>query len=708
MTLKVERNEPCPCNSGKKYKNCCINENKIVKHKNLEGIYDNYFIIYDKDKEREANPSLHLYNPMLADVSEALWYCLHMPRNGMDVIYSPDKLFVEGDIMHQHNIFIISSELKQSNIDLLETFQPTLYISEDSCYEETIKLNDEYPAKLGCVSIQNLSSTLLSEHWEAIKEKIKTIFNDNNIDMQKIKMLDVSPRLLTEEEKTTLPNIFLANQIGDTKEMLEFFKETDYSFRRRVFGTKRQRTYFKLFDQLGSQLEKVSDGEIIKLINKAYCYTPSPLVVTLPGGPRLRKSYGVNSHRHIINEEEKDLISFFGVQRAISQQGTWLEGNQLNSDIFNKLANLEKHFHAPNRKREFILRTMKDFGQYLTEYLGIENLGEYALASPRIIAFTDFPIGLAIPPGYSDPLCSMTSISYRPLTPLTNTFKYGLNQIDDYYVGYGRGFKVLILECLSESDHIRKYSDLGWSIMRQQLAENKLITIYYEVVNSIQELEDKINTYQNIDFLIISAHGTYNEAGVSGLVVGGEFWVPEPSLQVPPVVILSACHVATKGKGDYTINDAFLNAGALAILGTLIPVDVIENSALTQRLFFYISETLQGQHDCLDLADAWKRVMNANISSSILNSTKKLAKWSLTKNEANKIPYEEFFEKLREEGEKPGEIHLQTVSILKEIADKSGMKEYLEIVLERNGYISESIFYIFSGYPEKVLIQPKL
>ncbi|WP_142319720.1 CHAT domain-containing protein, partial [Bacillus cereus] len=139
--------------------------------------------------------------------------------------------------------------------------------------------------------------------------------------------------------------------------------------------------------------------------------------------------------------------------------------------------------------------------------------------------------------------------------------------------------------------------------MRQQLAENKLITIYYEVVNSIQELEDKINTYQNIDFLIISAHGTYNEAGVSGLVVGGEFWVPEPSLQVPPVVILSACHVATKGKGDYTINDAFLNAGALAILGTLIPVDVIENSALTQRLFFYISETLQGQHDCLDLAD---------------------------------------------------------------------------------------------------------
>ncbi|MFP3490788.1 hypothetical protein R0K20_24690, partial [Staphylococcus sp. SIMBA_130] len=70
----------------------------------------------------------------------------------------------------------------------------------------------------------------------------------------------------------------------------------------------------------------------------------------------------------------------------------------------------------------------------MTESLGIDNLGEYALASPRIVAFTDFPIGLAIPPGYNDPLCSMTAISYRPLTPLTNTFKYGLNQVSPYYI----------------------------------------------------------------------------------------------------------------------------------------------------------------------------------------------------------------------------------------------------------------------------------
>jgi len=50
-------------------------------------------------------------------------------------------------------------------------------------------------------------------------------------------------------------------------------------------------------------------------------------------------------------------------------------------------------------------------------------------------------------------------------------------------------------------------------------------------------------------------------------------------------------------------------------------------------------------------------------------------------------------------------LHIQTINILKEIADRAGMIEYLEIILEKNGYISESIFYFFSGYPEKILIQ---
>lgn len=287
--MEVGRNEKCPCGSGLKYKKCCMNSTKVVEKPNSEELRHNYFIVFDKNKERELSPSLHLYNPMLADISLALWYCLHMPRHGFDVISSPDSLFVEGDGIHQHNIFIISSELEEPNINLIKTYSPALYISEDSCYQEAMKINDEIPSKLGCVSIQNLSSTMLSEHWGIIKERVRNTLKDINI-----QMLDVSPRLLDENERAALPNIFLSNQNGDTEEMLKLLESQCYSFESRSYVTKKQLTMFNLFHQLGRSLEKVSNAEISNAINEAFAYTPCPLVLTLPGGPTSRRSYGVN------------------------------------------------------------------------------------------------------------------------------------------------------------------------------------------------------------------------------------------------------------------------------------------------------------------------------------------------------------------------------------------------------------------------------
>ncbi|MFP3471745.1 hypothetical protein R0J90_17005, partial [Micrococcus sp. SIMBA_144] len=89
-------------------------------------------------------------------------YCLHLPRNGMDVIYSPDWLFTKGDVMHQHNIFIIPSKLNEKIKNLLEDNKPTLYICEPSCYEEVIQINAKNPSDLGCATFEDLSSSLLS------------------------------------------------------------------------------------------------------------------------------------------------------------------------------------------------------------------------------------------------------------------------------------------------------------------------------------------------------------------------------------------------------------------------------------------------------------------------------------------------------------------------------------------------------------------
>ncbi|MED0983012.1 CHAT domain-containing protein [Bacillus paramycoides] len=665
-----------------------------------EEIRQNYYVVFDKNKERKLSPSSHLYDPMLVDVSSALWYYLHMPRHGFDVIVSPNSLFVVGEGIQQHNIFIIPSELTESHIKLLTRYPPALYISEDSCYEKACILNNEHPSKLGCCAIQNLSATTLAEHWKVTTESVKKLLEGMDINI-----LNISPRLLVGNERTALPNVFLANQNEDTEDMLNFLQYHGYSFKSRVYTTKRQRSLFNLYNQLDSDLESLPNDVVLKALSIEQAVTDFPLIITLPGGPSKRRTYGVHSRNDEISEEEKALINFFGVQRAISQQGVWLEGEIFPSINFSRLSILEEHFHARKQSSKFIIRTLKKFGKELTKNLGIEEIGKYIESSSKIIAFTDFPIGLAILPGYSDPLCCMVSISYRPLTPLTSTFQYGLRQLDEHYIGPGQGFKVLIVECLSKSDHIRIISDMGWSVVRNQLKDNRMVTVHYEEVDSADKLEEVISSYTDIDFLVISAHGMYSKDGIAGLSVGNDFWMPSRHSKVPPVVILSACHVAPKGKGDYTINDAFLEAGALAVLGTLIPVNVKENAMITQRFFQYIIETLEGHHNCFDLAEAWKRVVAMNAVSEILSASKKLIAWSITTNENGKTPYDEYFEEIKKSEIYPGKVHDQSIEILKRIADRAGMKTYLESVLQSQGYISESFFYLFSGYPEKIIIK---
>ena len=57
---------------------------------------------------------------------------------------------------------------------------------------------------------------------------------------------------------------------------------------------------------------------------------------------------------------------------------------------------------------------------------------------------------------------------------------------------------------------------------------------------------------------------------------------------MPPVVILSACYVAPRGSGAVSITDLLLREGAVAVLGTQVPVDVYHNAVLMTRFFYYI------------------------------------------------------------------------------------------------------------------------
>ena len=116
----------------------------------------------------------------------------------------------------------------------------------------------------------------------------------------------------------------------------------------------------------------------------------------MPGTPSKGDAYGITRRNNDLSVNEKALINFVGLQRTIAIGGVWLEGNVYPIKSFRQLHLLEEHFHAQRQNSKFIWSSLKKIGKDLVGHIGVENLQDYISGSSNIVAFTDFPIGLAI------------------------------------------------------------------------------------------------------------------------------------------------------------------------------------------------------------------------------------------------------------------------------------------------------------------------
>lgn len=706
IRIKESRNEKCLCGSGKKYKKCCGNKKSLSREKFESEMFYNYYIVYENQKVRKKRDSMHLYTPVLGDMIKAFWYCLHLPRHCMDLIVSPDELFAKGDGYQQHNIYLINSKVSYHESQMLTNNPPTLYIYEDEIKgSEDLDLHKSFPSLLGCIFQEDISDEMLNEHWRKLKDNTMDIIKE--FDIERLPLI-VKPRLLSDSNRYILSNLFLTNQYGDGERSINFLMNNLHDARKRALMIKETVYLANAYHAYGNRLNEYETVEFQKILRENSPFTPTVLIVTLPGGPKYRKSFDTYYKEIDLSLEEKELIRFFGVQRSIALQGVYMEGEIILSEVFTLLSQLEKHFYLASLNIDgkvnpkYVERVLKKFGKVVTN-LFEEPLNEFILASSTLVAFTDFPIGIAILPGFSDPLCNIIPISYRPLTPLTLTYQYGITKRDDLYLQQRKNFKVLIIECLDSNDRIRKVADITWEVIKNQSKKYKFIEIFYEEVNSTVEIKKVLEKYSSINMLILSAHGSYDENGVAGIIISDEIWLPDVDIRVPPIVILSACHVAVKGNGNYTISEAFLRCGALATLGTLIPVGVKQNGVLIQQFLLYVSEVLNGKFECINLSEAWFNAINYGIVTEILGMSSKLERWFLTPREVDgKLPAQEYHDRAEKNRIKRGNFHQETIKLLLSVAEKDQMDTHLKAVLNSNGYIAESVFYTFAGYPEKI------
>lgn len=272
---------------------------------------------------------------------------------------------------------------------------------------------------------------------------------------------------------------------------------------------------------------------------------------------------------------------------------------------------------------------------------------------------------------------------------------------------YGAQCKIAFAECVlndEQNQGIRACSDAIVNVLKGLSKENKKLQVSYGETLTISDLKKFIAANMDADILHISGHGYYDRrSNMAGLMVGNEFWMADGNdYTVPPVVVLSACHVSPRGSGTVNVADMFIRAGAEAVLGTFIPIDAKRNTVLISRLYTYIAEAQKGSGQYKTLSEAWSGVVATNAIHEMAETSKKFSEWIWGINSKGKRRMIDFTME-RSVGRLHGStMYADTILIVKEMLHEEGLDGKFDDVLNQENYFPESFFYQWVGVPENI------
>jgi hypothetical protein len=253
-------------------------------------------------------------------------------------------------------------------------------------------------------------------------------------------------------------------------------------------------------------------------------------------------------------------------------------------------------------------------------------------------------------------------------------------------------------------DIVGRLSRMAWTLATDMLSSAPSARVRIVDVNSLAELLRHVRE-ERYDVLVLSAHG-HVAGGRAGLVIGQDFVVDQDLGQLPMIVCLSACQVAPRGQGTVNITDLMMRHGALAVIGTLVPVDVRRNATLMVRFFVYLAEALKGEAAETTLDAVWHFVQMSNAVNDVLAGNPQLSRW------AHAGPFEQTvlkeFMDVRSVGRiRPGHVYADTEAVLSEIARDRGIGAKFDAWMRNPGYLPESLFYVVIGWPERIFLNDR-
>lgn len=174
----------------------------------------------------------------------------------------------------------------------------------------------------------------------------------------------------------------------------------------------------------------------------------------------------------------------------------------------------------------------------------------------------------------------------------------------------------------------------------------------------------------------------------------------QQGLNIPPIVILSACETHPLDGNHNTVANAFLYGGAMTVVGTLTPVNAAKAALLIARLVFRLLEFVP----LIQAPLCWSEVMGGMLRMSYA--------WDVLETlvRMHKVPYS--IERLR-----PVQIAANTAIntfrtdwfeiMLDQLAAETSIPlSTIEAAWREVAYFTESLQYIQLGNPENIWIRP--
>ena len=139
----------------------------------------------------------------------------------------------------------------------------------------------------------------------------------------------------------------------------------------------------------------------------------------------------------------------------------------------------------------------------------------------------------------------------------------------------------------------------------------------------------------------------------------------------------------------------------MAVLGSMIPIDVRRNETLLHRFFSIIAECIEGKFGLTTLSDAWRAAQTSNVVADIVQGSPLLESWASLEwmNLADRMTEWEIDGRFTNQN-----LYRDAEAMLAVSAKDHGLEQQYNEHLQRS-YVPETLFYLMTGRPDRIVLK---